>query len=581
VGTPTLSATGTWGYVASGSITPSLAAHAVGDMLIARVAYKSSAIATCLASTATSGWAKLGEFHNGTSNSGNGTGSMAVAAFWKVATATTGEAPTIDFSQTVTQVGAEARAYALGSGDTAWITPVGDGGGDTAAGTSHSATIQSHVSITAGDLIDFFTGICDDTTMTVPTFTQTGATLAAVVESPAAAGIDTSGADGAYDGGYRTVSSGTSSAAAVVTSTLSTSETGASWQTRLRSFAPETHSGSVGGTGGGTATLSGAKGGKTTITGTGGGTATLAASKQGKTTVSVTGGGVATLAASTARSGTVSGTGGGVAVIAGATNRYGALMATGGGVAVATGQKAAFATVTATGGGVATIMGEGGTPAEEHSGSVSATGGGVATLAVRKGALGIMAATGGGVAVLGGAKAAFASVSATGGGTAAIAALKAAFASITATGGGVAAVAGGSNIQPLPGSIAAVHTRPVPRHHIGEIAIAWAADGLTGAIPAAPLPVIEGILVHLMTTPGSPAPSAYDVTVRDREDVDRLHGSGLGRSATEAEATAIVYPGVAVSPPVSLTDVLALHVDGNAVGGAAGQIVLVYRDAIA
>ena len=379
MGTPTLSATGTWGYAASGSVTPSLAAHAVGDMLIARVSYKSSAIATCAASTATSGWQKVGEFHDGTTNSGNGTGSVAVAAFWKVATATSGEAPTIDFSQTVTQVGAEARAYALGAGDTAWFTPVGDGGPDTTADTSKSMTIQSHVSITAGDLVDFFMGIRDDCTMTVPTFTQTGATLAAVVESPAAAGIDTSGADGAYDGGYRTVSSGTSSAAAVVTGTLNTSETGAAWTTRLRSFASEEHSGTAVLTGGGVAVLAGAKTGSASPVLTGGGVAVLAVQKGASSAPALTGGGIAALVSATERTAAPVLTGAGIATLVGGSDRSGVAVLTGGGVAVLVG-----------------------VAAEEHSGSAVLTGGGILTVASSTDRSSSPILTGGGVAVLAG-----------------------------------------------------------------------------------------------------------------------------------------------------------------------------------
>ena len=224
--------TGGWQFVASGSISPSLHVNAgAGDMMIARVAYKSSSIATCTASTASSGWAKIGEFHDGTTNSGNGTGSVAVAAFWKEHSGSE-SAPTIDFSQAVTQVGATVIIYEKGAGE-AWVTPVGDGGGFTAA-TNISATIQSHVSVTTDDMVDFFYGARDNATATVPTITQTGVTYNTITELPADAGTDTSGADGAYDGGYRLATAGTSSAAAVVTGTLDTSESGSAWMTRLR-----------------------------------------------------------------------------------------------------------------------------------------------------------------------------------------------------------------------------------------------------------------------------------------------------------------------------------------------------------
>lgn len=225
---------GSWAYAASGSVTPTLPTHATGDMLLVRVAYKSSAVATCSASTATSGWAKLGEYHSGTTDSGNGTGSVAIAVFWKVATSAAESNPTVTFSQTVTQVGHVALAYQKGAAEQ-FITPVGDGGGEEVVDASKSITIASHVSVTAGDLVDLFFAVRDDTTiLTGPGITQTGVTFGTYSPQPSSPGSDTSGADGTYDGGYRLASSGTSSAAAVVTATFDTNEWAAAWQTRLR-----------------------------------------------------------------------------------------------------------------------------------------------------------------------------------------------------------------------------------------------------------------------------------------------------------------------------------------------------------
>ena len=85
-------------------------------MLLVRVAYKSSNLAACTASTATSGWAKVGEAA-GTGNSGNGTGGVNVATFWKEAASSSDTAPTITFSQTVTQVGHVAITYQKGGAE--------------------------------------------------------------------------------------------------------------------------------------------------------------------------------------------------------------------------------------------------------------------------------------------------------------------------------------------------------------------------------------------------------------------------------------------------------------------------------
>ena len=225
-------ASGSWAYAASGSVTPTLPTHASGDMLIVRVAYKSSAIATCTASTATSGWEKIGEI-GGSTNSGNGTGTVACAAFWKEAASASETNPTITFSQTVTQVGHVAQSYQKGGGDT-WNTPTGAGAQDTSSGAGLVCALSVSLGIVPGDMLDFFCGIADDTTFSVrargnpPSLTYTEA------NHPATAGSDTSGADGAYDGGYSLAVSGSQDGNGSVNATLGTSEIGGGWITLLR-----------------------------------------------------------------------------------------------------------------------------------------------------------------------------------------------------------------------------------------------------------------------------------------------------------------------------------------------------------
>ena len=231
----TLRTAGTWAAVtASAAVT--LPTHQEGDMLLVRVTWKSDVAASASATTATAGWTKIGQGSNGTTNSSNGGGSVFTAAFFKVAESSSETNPTISFVD-CNPAAMVAMAYQKAAGEM-WVTPTGNSGPDTTSGTGHSATIATHIRTYSGDLVDFFTGIADDTTMTVPTFTQTGATLNTVTESPATALSSTSGFDIAADGGYRTLTSGTSTAAAVVTGTTSTSETGTSWMTRLRVTAP-------------------------------------------------------------------------------------------------------------------------------------------------------------------------------------------------------------------------------------------------------------------------------------------------------------------------------------------------------
>jgi len=411
-----LHTSGSWAYAASGSVTPTLPTHSTGDMLIVRVAAKSSNIASLDITCATSGWARIGQFRDGTTNSGNGTGSVQVASFWKIAASASETDPTVDFSQTVTQVGHEARSYQKAAGET-WSTPVGDGGPDTTVDASKSMTIASHVSVTAGDLVDFFMGIRDDTTMTVPTITQAGVTFAAVVESPDAAGIDTGGADGAYDGGYRIASSGTSSAAAVITGTLSTSETGSGWMTRLRVFTPETHSGSAVLTGGGVVTRTSQKNGLRTQVLTGGGVVTSTRIKQAAVAPIITGGGVVTRIST--------------------TNRNAAPGVTGGGIAAPVQTTARAASQTTTGGGVVSYtysVFEGG---EAHSGSAVITGGGVVTRASVKAAAAVLVGTGAGVVTSSRVKGAQTAPIITGSGVATSAAASTRLASVIGTGAGV------------------------------------------------------------------------------------------------------------------------------------------------
>jgi hypothetical protein len=439
VAKPSLHTAGSWAYDSSGSITVTLPTHSAGDMLLVRVAIKSGAIATCVASCATAGWAKVGQFA-GSTNSGNGTGSVLVAVFWKEAASGSETNPTIDFSQTNTQGGVVGMSYTKGAGDTAWVTPVGDGGLDEGtANTSHSATIQTHVSATANDLIDFFTGIRDDTVMTVPTFTQAGLTLDAVVEAPAAAGTDTGGADGAYDGGYRTVASGTSSAAAVVTGTLSTSEQGTSWTTRLRSFAPEEHSGTLAATGGGVAVEVGQKNGLSAQAFTGGGIIVAVSTTNRQIAATETGGGVLAASATTDRPAPLAVTGGGVLADAETTDRQAAMTATGGGVSIfdyeVSGSENHDGTLVATAGGAGVFS-----QSTDRPTLIVATAGGVVVIAGEAGFLTVLAATGGGVAAVEATTNREMTAEATGGGTAVLAAIGGREVVLAATGAGAVVV---------------------------------------------------------------------------------------------------------------------------------------------
>lgn len=220
-------------WVASNATTQTvtLPTHVAGDMLIVRAAQKPySAAPTC----ATSGWAGAGTaYQNGTTANGNGLGSLKLIAFWKVAASASEPNPVVTWNTTSAPGACCPVVYQKGVDDS-WVTPVGAGGGDATPRTAHTATISSHISTTAGDLVDFFTAWCDNYAATVPTFTQAGLTLGTVAEQPATALSSALSNDMAADGGYRLVTAGTSSAAAVVTGTFGNSEQAGSWTTRLR-----------------------------------------------------------------------------------------------------------------------------------------------------------------------------------------------------------------------------------------------------------------------------------------------------------------------------------------------------------
>lgn len=233
----TLRTAGSWAAANATTQTVTLPTHATGDMLILRVGFKHATMPTTV-TVGTAGWTKLGEksFAGASSNGGGG---VQVAVFYKEAASAAETNPVVTFNAgavAATPSAAVAMAYQKGA-DESWVTPVGDGDAFTAA-TSISSTIDTHISATSGDLIDEFHVTNDNTTLTVPTFTQTGLTLGAVTESPAAALSSATSNDISADGCYRKATAGTSSAAAVVTATNSVADPGCSWTTRLRVEGP-------------------------------------------------------------------------------------------------------------------------------------------------------------------------------------------------------------------------------------------------------------------------------------------------------------------------------------------------------
>lgn len=228
-----LRAAGSWAAVNATTQVVTLPTHATGDMLIVRFAVKPyDATPTC-----TAGWTAVAAFGaDGTDANGDGVGSVLVGAFWKIATSAAETNPTITWGTTAAPGCAVALAYQKDAADKDWGKPRGGFGGDTTADTSKTMTITGNgrLWVRPGDMVDFFLAVRDDTTMTSPSATITGATLGAVSEQPASALSSVTSNDISADGGYRLCSVEGSSNEWTVTGTLSTSETGTAWVTILR-----------------------------------------------------------------------------------------------------------------------------------------------------------------------------------------------------------------------------------------------------------------------------------------------------------------------------------------------------------
>ena len=226
-------AIGSWVAATATTQTVTLATHAIGDMLIVRVGLKHATMPTTVTCD-TAGWNKLGDSNSGTTASSNGGGSVQIAVFWKEASSAAETNPVITFDAGVaaTPSCAVALSYQKAANEV-WQPPAGIGGTISVA-LNFSATMDAHVAAQSGDMLDGFVVTNDNTTLTVPTFTQTGLTLAAVTEAPATALSSATSNDCSADGCFRLATAGTSSAAAVYTGTNSVADEGEAWVTRLR-----------------------------------------------------------------------------------------------------------------------------------------------------------------------------------------------------------------------------------------------------------------------------------------------------------------------------------------------------------
>jgi hypothetical protein len=229
-------AAGAWAAVNATTQTVTLPAHATGDQLILIAACKAATPASLdiQVTTPASGWEKIASFADGTVASGNGTGSVTQAIFRRICASSSETNPVVTWGggQTAAPGIAVALGFTKGAGEV-WLIPAVVQKATNNA-TSISVTMDSNPGITAGDWGAITHTTRDDSALTVPTWTATGATLAAVVEYPATAIASGTSNDMAGDAAYRSVTSGTASAAPVVTGTQAAAETGVTGFIRLR-----------------------------------------------------------------------------------------------------------------------------------------------------------------------------------------------------------------------------------------------------------------------------------------------------------------------------------------------------------
>ena len=477
---PSLKATGSWAEFTTDAAITIPGTPAAGDRMYLFVSYKPYD-STC----AVAGWTDFATFADGTTGSGNGTGSCRIRVFYRDWVSGDGN-PTVDVNTTV--IGAAViQVWQKTAGDV-WSTPAYVTAAHTTWTTSAQTTgASSTVAVPNGCAVMGIAAVRDDTaTFTRPT---TGIDVASgitwngnYVESPATHFSTTTGNDYAIDAGYRLVTTG-ATVTLRMTATLSAADTGALLWIVQNTVTPENHnSGTNALTGGGVIVEVGSKQGlRAAGLGTGGGVAAEVGSKGAQRAAALgTGGGVLAEVGSGGRTRSLTATGGGILSPAKSGAHVGSFAATGGGIAAAVGSKGAllslsptasggFATAgtsdrllalaatgggtltwdalaesvenhdglfTATGGGSATLALTG-----AHNSGTSFTGGGTATLTIRDGhASSIIAATGGGITTIATVAGRRSGLTAKGGGTAATVGTSGRLLSLATTGGGTLAL---------------------------------------------------------------------------------------------------------------------------------------------
>ena len=108
-----------------------------------------------------------------------------------------------------------------------------------------------------------------------------------------------------------------------------------------------------------------------------------------------------------------------------------------------------------------------------------------------------------------------------------------------------------------------LRNEPRPGATIDKLVFAVTAEQ-DGTVASFALPPIEGSLLALATTPGTPSPDGFDVTLK-QDGYDVLESCGLARLGDRPTRVIVKFPHTSpsVHQTVALCDVLVLHVTGN------------------
>jgi hypothetical protein len=111
---------------------------------------------------------------------------------------------------------------------------------------------------------------------------------------------------------------------------------------------------------------------------------------------------------------------------------------------------------------------------------------------------------------------------------------------------------------------------------VSIIEINWVASSSDGSVPSFETYQINGYLIHAVTIPGTPSPTAlYDIALTDENGLAVMGGTMSDRSATAKEVAIpklnsldSIYGAIYVAGP------LTLAITNNSVNSAAGKILL-------